>query len=86
MRHARERKRASASSGALPQFEVVGDLVLVTRVRKNGVLPRLVSTWTGLWRVGFAAGQHVYDGMENIVTGKGRRCTLPGGARKRTLR
>lgn len=43
--------------------------MLVARVRKNGALPKLVSTWTGLRRVVSAAGQHVYR-VENIVTGK----------------
>ena len=34
----------------LPKF-AIGDFVLYARVRRQGVTPKLVSTWTGPWRV-----------------------------------
>ena len=52
VRAARDRKRVAASTGSMPNFEV-GDYVLVARVRKMGSAPKLVTTWTGPWRVVF---------------------------------
>ena len=45
-----ERQRQAASRGQLPNF-AVGDYVVVTRVRRPGSTPKLVSTWTGPWRI-----------------------------------
>ena len=66
----RARQRSAASRGVLPEFSV-GDYVLVARVRRSGVTPKLSSTWTGPWRVVSAAKKHVY-GVQNIVSGKVR--------------
>ena len=47
----RETKRKIAQGKAvLPKF-AVGDFVLYARVRKQGVTPKFMSTWTGPWRV-----------------------------------
>ena len=47
----RERRRKESSAGLeLPNFEV-GDYVLYARVRRPGVTPKLMATWTGPWRV-----------------------------------
>ena len=47
----RETKRKIAQGKAvLPKF-AVGDFVLYARVRMQGVTPKLMSTWTGPWRV-----------------------------------
>ncbi|CAN0539694.1 unnamed protein product, partial [Scytosiphon promiscuus] len=47
----RERRRKKSSEGLeLPNFEV-GDYVLYARVRRPGVTPKLMATWTGPWRV-----------------------------------
>ncbi|CAM9363841.1 unnamed protein product, partial [Sphacelaria rigidula] len=52
----RARRREGSSSGLeLPKFEV-GDYVLYACVRRPGVTPKLMATWTGPWRVG---GAHV---------------------------
>ena len=66
----RERQRASASRGVLPNFSV-GEYVLVARVRRSGTTPKLLMTWTGPWRVVSAEQQHVY-GVQNIVSGEVR--------------
>ena len=43
----RERGRKESSAGLeLPTFEV-GDYVLYARVRRSGVTPKLMATWTG---------------------------------------
>jgi len=63
----RERQRATASKGTLPNF-AVGDYVLVARVRRSGSTPKLLMTWTGPWRVVSAEQPHVY-GVQNIVSG-----------------
>ena len=52
----------------LPWF-AVGDYVLYARLRRQGVSPRLMSTWTGPWRVVGADHPHVYS-VQNIVSGK----------------
>ena len=65
----RARHRAGSSSGMqLPNFEV-GDYVLYARVRRPGVTPKLMATWTGPWRVVGANHEHVFD-IQNIVTGR----------------
>ncbi|CAB1109586.1 unnamed protein product [Ectocarpus sp. CCAP 1310/34] len=63
-------QRAAASRGDLPAF-TVGDYVMVARVRRSGITPKLSSTWTGPWRVVSAAKKHVY-GVQNIVNGQVR--------------
>ena len=67
VRAARDRKRVAASTGSMPNFEV-GDYVLVARVRKLGSAPKLVTTWTGPWRVVSGGSPHVYN-VQDIVTG-----------------
>jgi len=67
VRENRERQRRAADRGVMPNFDV-GDYVLVARVRKRGVTPKLVSTWTGPWRVVTAETDHLY-GVQNIVSG-----------------
>ena len=52
----------------LPKF-AAGDFVLYARVRRQGVTPKLMSTWTGPWRVVAADHAHVYS-VQNIVSGK----------------
>ena len=65
----RENKRRRARGQAvLPKF-AVGDFVLYVRVRRQGVTPKLLSTWTGPWRVVAADHAHVYS-VQNIVSGK----------------
>ena len=68
VRAARDRKRVAASTGSMPNFEV-GDYVLVARVRKLGSAPKLVTTWTGPWRVVSGGSPHVYN-VQDIVTGE----------------
>ena len=64
----RETKRKLAQGQAvLPKF-AVGDFVLYARVRRQGVTPKLLSTWTGPWRVVGADHAHVYS-VQNIVSG-----------------
>ena len=47
----RERRLKESSAGLeLPNFEV-GDYILYARVRRPGVTPKLMATWTGPWRV-----------------------------------
>ena len=66
----REPKREIAQGKAvLPKF-AVGDFVLYARVRRQGVTPKLMSTWTGPWRVVRADHSHVYS-AQNVVSGKG---------------
>ena len=65
----RARRREGSSSGLeLPNFEV-GDYVLYARVRRPGVTPKLMATWTGPWRVVGAHHPHVFE-IQNIVTGR----------------
>ena len=65
----RETKRKIAQDKAvLPKF-AVGDFVLYVRVRRQGLTPKLMSTWTGPWRVVEADHSHVYL-VRNIVPGK----------------
>ena len=68
VRAARDRKRVAASTGSMPNFEV-GDYVLVGRVRKLGSAPKLVTTWTGPWRVVSGGSPDVYN-VQGIVTGE----------------
>ena len=61
----RETKRKIAQGKAvLPKF-AVGDFVLYARVRRQGVTPKLMSTWTGPWRVVGADQSPVYS-VQNI--------------------
>ena len=39
------------------------------RVRRPGVTPKLMATWTGPWRVVGAHHQHVFE-IQNIVSGR----------------
>ena len=65
----RARRREGSLSGLeLPNFEV-GDYVLYARVRRPGVTPKLMATWTGPWRVVGAHHQHVFE-IQNIVSGR----------------
>ena len=65
----RETKPKIAQGRAvLPKF-AVGDFVLYARVRRQGVTPKLMSTWTGPWRVVGADHSHVYS-VQDIVSGK----------------
>lgn len=65
----RDNKRKKAQGQAeLPKF-AVGDFVLYARVRRQGVTPKLMSTWTGPWRVVATDHDHVYS-VQNIVSGK----------------
>ena len=57
VRAARDQKRIAASAGSMPNFEV-GDYVSVARVRKLGSAPKLVTTWTGPWRVVSGGSPH----------------------------
>eukprot|EP00903_Cladosiphon_okamuranus_P017345 g15980.t1 len=66
----RAKQRKAASRGQLPNF-TVGDYVLVARVRRSGLTPKLASTWTGPWRVVTAQQEHVY-GVQNIISGEVR--------------
>ncbi|CAM9105885.1 unnamed protein product, partial [Hapterophycus canaliculatus] len=51
-----------------PTF-AVGDFVLFARVRRQGVTPKLMSTWTGPWCVVVADHAHVYS-VHKFVAGK----------------
>ena len=64
----REKQRQAASRGQLPNF-ATGDYLMVARVRRPGSTPKLVSTWTGPWRIVTADKAHVY-GVQNIITGE----------------
>ena len=65
----RARRRHGSSSGLeLPNFDV-GNYVLYTRVRRPGVTPKLMATWTGPWRVVGAHHPHVFE-IQNIVSGR----------------
>ena len=66
----RETKRKIAQA-VLPKF-AVGDFVLYARVRRQGVTPKLMSTWTRPWRVVGADHSHVYS-VQKIVA----KCTPP---------
>ncbi|CAN0007804.1 unnamed protein product [Ectocarpus fasciculatus] len=66
----RSRHRASARVGSLLEL-VMGDYVLVTRVRRRGSTPKLLMIWTGPWRIVTAERPHVY-GFQNIVMGEVR--------------
>ena len=72
----RDTKRKIAQGKAvLPTF-AIGDFVLYARVRRQGVTPKLMSAWTGPWRVVGADHSHVYS-VQNIVSGvcRNRPCT-----------
>lgn len=59
--------RQRESKGWLPNF-AVGDYVLMARVRPPGKTSKLMSTWTGPWRVTNAPSPHVYQ-VQDIVSG-----------------
>ncbi|CAN0054885.1 unnamed protein product [Sphacelaria rigidula] len=64
----RQTKRKLAQGQAvLPKF-ALGDFVLYARIHKQGVTPKLMSTWTGPWRVVGADHAHEYS-VQNIVPG-----------------
>ena len=52
----------------MPKF-AIGDFVLYSSVRRQGVTPKLMSTLTGPWRVVGPGHSHVYS-VQNIVSGK----------------
>ncbi|CAN0274200.1 unnamed protein product, partial [Scytosiphon promiscuus] len=60
--------RRRESKGNLPNF-AVGDYVLMARVRSPGKNSKMMSTWTGPWRVTNAPSPHVYQ-VQDIVSGK----------------
>ena len=64
-----ENKRKIAQGKAVLRMFAVGYFVLYARVRRQGVTPKLVSTWTDPWRVVRADHSHVYS-VQNIVSGK----------------
>ena len=65
----RERRRRESSAGLeLPSFEV-GDDLLHARVRRQGVTPKLMATWTGPWRVVGSHHPHFFE-IQNIVSGR----------------
>ena len=65
----RETKRKIAQGKTvLPKF-AVGDFVLYSRVRRQGLTPKLMSTWSDPWRVVGTDRAHVHSG-QNIVSGK----------------
>ncbi|CAM9623378.1 unnamed protein product, partial [Discosporangium mesarthrocarpum] len=57
----RARQREAASRGIMPNFSL-GDFVMVAGIRKRGSTPKLVSTWTGPWRVVGAEVQDIVNG------------------------
>ena len=63
----RDRQRQASSRGKLPNF-AVGDYLMVARVRRPGLTPKLVSTWTGPRQIVTADKVHVY-GVQNTITG-----------------
>ena len=67
-RVAAEREHRRKAGLKLPNFEV-GDYVLYARVRRLGVTPKLMATWTGPWRVVGAHHPHVFE-IQNIVSGR----------------
>ena len=61
----RERRRKESSAGLeLPNFEV-GDYVLYARVRRPGVTPKVMATWTGPWAGGWCSPSHLFE-IQNI--------------------
>lgn len=61
---------ARLDRGELPQF-LVGDLVLVAQVRNAGPHAKLISRWTGPWRVVSDKREHVYE-VQHPFTGETR--------------
>ena len=60
----------------MPNFEV-GHNVLMARVRKLGSAPKLVTKWSGSWRVVSDGSSHVYN-VQDIMTGKTKGFTSCG--------
>ncbi|CAM9476599.1 unnamed protein product [Sphacelaria rigidula] len=63
----RRTKKLAQGQAVLPKF-AVGNFVLYARVRRQGVTPKLMSTWTVPWRVVGANHAHAYS-VQNIVSG-----------------
>ena len=71
----RERRGKESSAGLeLPNFEV-GDYLLYARVRRPGVMSKMMATWTGPWRVVGAYHPHLFE-IQNIVSGRVHTCLL----------
>ena len=68
VRAARDRKHVAVSAGSMQNFEV-RNYVLVAQFRKLGSAPKLVTTWTGPWRVVSGGSPHLCN-AQDIVTGK----------------
>ena len=62
------RRKESSAVLELPNFEV-GDYVLYARVRRPGVTPKPIATWTGPWRVVGTHHPHLFE-IPNIVSGR----------------
>ena len=65
----RRHRRARGSRGKTPPHFTVGDYVLVARVSGQGKHRKLMSTWTGPWRVAKDDKEHVYA-AQHLVTGE----------------
>ncbi|CAM9193416.1 unnamed protein product [Hapterophycus canaliculatus] len=63
-----ENKRSQAHGQAELLKFALGDFVSYARVRPQGVIAKLISIWTGPWRV-VADHVHVYS-VQKIVSGK----------------
>ncbi|CAM9136518.1 unnamed protein product, partial [Laminaria digitata] len=64
----RAARRRRESKGLLPNY-AVGDYVLMARVRPPGKKSKLMSTWTGPWRVTNAPSLHVHQ-IQDIFIGQ----------------
>ena len=64
----RAASRLTESEGVLPNVAVV-DYVMMPRVRPPGKTSKMMTTWTGRWRVSNASSPHVYQ-VQDIVSGK----------------
>ena len=72
VRKNRAKMQGVERKGVLPDI-AVGDYVYVARIRQPGITPKLISTWTGPWRVVSKIGGHVYVvDCGEIVTGRSR--------------
>lgn len=60
------------TQGEMPNFGV-GDLVLVARVRRLGITPKMAATWTGPFRV---VDEVESPQIHNIVSGGIQRVTV----------
>lgn len=64
----RAKSRARASRGEHPHF-MVGDFVLVARVRTSGPQAKLMTRWIVPWRVVSDDREHVYT-VQHLVSGE----------------